>query len=116
MIGFRPRLSEREPKNNMERAREAVVTDKAKLPIAGEMAKSCANTGISGCTAYRMEKVTNPPANNAPLARRKAGVPSVSRLILRFLPVFLHPIITMGDEFLQTRSRNLSVFGADAPS
>ncbi|GAA5346802.1 hypothetical protein PLACP1_29630 [Planifilum fimeticola] len=121
MIGFRPQLSDKEPRSNMETAKEAVVTDNAKLPIAGEMENSCANTGISGCTAYRMEKVTNPPANKAPLARRKAGVPSVSRLIVRFLPVFLNPIIARVAEFLQTRlpagtPRDLSVFGAAAPS
>jgi len=62
--------SDSSPANRIANASSSVDTDSTKLVCAGVRPKSCASSGISGCTQYSSENVENPAANSARLARR----------------------------------------------
>ena len=60
------------------RASTRVVIESDRLLCTGEMLKSDANTGISGCTQYISAKVAKPAAIRARFALRYSGVPRCS--------------------------------------
>lgn len=65
---LRPQASDKEPKRIRLNAKESVATDNDKLATAGEIPKSCVNSGISGCVMYKLAKVINPAENRAKFA------------------------------------------------
>src|SRR6185436_49335 len=75
MIGLRDHPSATAPTTSIETARQAVVTDSARLLVAALTWNSRVKIGSSGCTAYIRRKTEKPAEKTARLIFQKARDP-----------------------------------------
>src|SRR6266566_4183971 len=75
MTGLRDHPSATAPMTSIETARQAVVTDSARLLAAGPMWNSLVKIGSSGWTAYICRKAAEPAEKTARLIFQKAREP-----------------------------------------
>lgn len=79
MTALRLRRPEIAAARSSETASVAVAAESERLAVAGETPNRSEKIGMRGWVQCRIANVTNPPANSAATARRKAPVPGPNR-------------------------------------